>query len=71
LPRTATEFVLLLLSGTQNLFNKVLLSNLVRRAVFLPDGSDDAWTRTHADALNLLGRPEDWGSAGDETSDDL
>ena len=41
----------------QNLFNKVLLSRLIDRDVYLPDSSDAAWTSSHMDALRLVGRP--------------
>ena len=52
----------------QNLFNKVLLSNLARRAVFMPDESDREWTRSHREWLRLVGRPEDVVSAGPHAS---
>ena len=52
----------------QNLFNKVLLSSLIGRDVYLPDDSDVAWTRAHADSLRAAGRPEHWLSGeGDGT----
>ena len=36
---------------------QVLLSRLIDRDVFLPDGSDDEWTSTHTNELRLVGRP--------------
>ena len=41
----------------QNLFNKVLLSHLIDRDVYMPDGSDEGWTSTHRPELRLVGRP--------------
>jgi len=35
----------------QNLWNKVLLSDMAGRAVFLPDGADSAWTSAHREQL--------------------
>ena len=52
----------------QNLFNKVLLSHMINRDIYMPDGSDDAWTRAHWADLRQVGRAEHWRSGdGDGT----
>ena len=52
----------------QNLFNKVLLSHMIGRDVYMPDDSDAAWSRAHGDDLRAIGRAEHWMSGdGDGT----
>ena len=55
----------------QNLFNKVLLSALAGRALYLPDDSDRGWREGHADLLTRLSQPkQSWRAAADVSAPD-